>query len=295
MKRHMLFALCAVALTASGCERKGAKEPSTTNDKTQGADEDVTKKIQTVAVAGNVHMLIGKGGNIGVSAGEDGILIIDDQFAPLADKIRAALGEINKGDLKYVLNTHHHGDHTGGNPVFGKEATIIAHDNVRKRLVEADKPKEGWPVLTYDKTVTLHFNGEPIRVLHFPTGHTDGDSIIVFENSNVVHMGDHFFNGRFPFVDLNSGGTVKGYQDNVFQVIGMVKPDVKIIPGHGPLATLDDLKGFHNMMTETIAAVKPHVDAGKSLQEIQKAGLDPKWKEWGTGFISTERWIEDAV
>ncbi|MEM9491778.1 MAG: MBL fold metallo-hydrolase, partial [Myxococcota bacterium] len=188
----------AVLLLMPACERNNSPEPSEPTPTTEesrnsdhGAGEDV--KITTVPVSGNIYMLIGRGGNIGVSVGDDGILIVDDQFAPLADKIRAALAELDKGDLQYVLNTHHHGDHTGGNPVFGKEATIIAHDNVRKRLIADNKPAEGWPVITFDTTLTVHFNGEEIRAVHFAKGHTDGDSVIFFEKSNVVHMGDHFF------------------------------------------------------------------------------------------------------
>jgi glyoxylase-like metal-dependent hydrolase (beta-lactamase superfamily II) len=266
------------------------------------AQQDFSKvQMKTTKVAGNVYMLEGAGGNIGVSAGADGILIIDDQFAPLADKIRAALKEINPGQLRFVLNTHYHGDHTGSNPVFGKEATIIAHDNVRARLateqtVRGQKipasPKAALPVITYAQSVSIHFNGEEIRVIHFPNGHTDGDSIIFFHNSNVIHMGDHFFTGRFPFVDIESGGSVEGLTRNVEAIIARVPADSKIIPGHGPLSTLDDLKLYRRMLTETTALVRKGMAEGKTLEQLKAAGLPEEWKSWGTGFINTGFWIE---
>ncbi|HKR60894.1 MAG TPA: MBL fold metallo-hydrolase, partial [Pyrinomonadaceae bacterium] len=176
--------------------------------------QDFSKvEITATKVNGNIFMLQGQGGNIGVSVGADGILIVDDQFAPLADKIKAALKTLGEGKLKFVLNTHWHGDHTGGNAQFGPEAPIIAHDNVRRRLATEQKseffkrttpasPKEALPVITFDKSLSVHFNGEEIKVIHFPQGHTDGDSVIFFTTSNVVHMGDDFFVARFPFVDL---------------------------------------------------------------------------------------------
>jgi glyoxylase-like metal-dependent hydrolase (beta-lactamase superfamily II) len=266
------------------------------------AQQDFSKvQMKATKVSGNIYMLEGAGGNIGVSAGADGILIVDDQFAPLADKIRAALKEINPGQLRFVLNTHYHGDHTGGNPIFGKEATIVAHDNVRGRLateqtVRGQKvpaaPKEALPVITFNQSVSIHFNGEEIRVVHFPSGHTDGDSIMFFTASNVIHMGDHFFAGRFPFVDLEHGGTVEGLTKNIEAVIARVPADVKIIPGHGPLSTLDDLKLYRRMLAETTAHVRKGMAAGQTLGQLKAAGLPAEWKTWGGGFINTGAWIE---
>ncbi len=258
-------------------------------------------KIKTTHVAGNVYMLEGRGGNIGVSVGDDGILIVDDQFAPLADKIRAALTELSHGKLEFILNTHYHGDHTGGNVEFGHEAKIIAQTNVRKRLSTPQtllgrttdpKPAVALPVITFDQSLSLHFNGEEIRVIHFPHGHTDGDSIIFFTHSNVVHMGDHMFNGMFPFVDLDHGGDVRGMATNVKAVIDRVQPGVRIIAGHGPLASLDDLKTYYAMLTETTDLVQEELAAGKSLDQIKAAGIPDKWKPWGEGFIKTDRWLE---
>jgi cyclase len=258
-------------------------------------------QIKSTHVAGNIHMLEGAGGNIGASVGVDGILIVDDQFAPLAEKIRAELKRLGDGKLKFVLNTHWHGDHTGGNSFFGLEAPVIAHTNVRKRLsvdsiIRGQKipasPKEALPVITFDNSLVIHFNGEEIRVVHFPSGHTDGDSVIFFNSANVVHMGDHFFKGKFPFVDLESGGSVEGYTRNVGEVVAKLNASVKIIPGHGSLSTLDDLKLYHRMLLETTDIVRKRLAAKKTLEQAKAEGLPPQWKDWGTGFIKTEQWIE---
>ena len=258
-------------------------------------------EIKATHVRGNIYMLNGTGGNIGVSIGSDGVLIVDDKFAPLADKIRAALKEVGGGELKFILNTHWHGDHTGGNQVFGPEAPIIAHTNVRKRLSTDQHllgrdvpaaPKEAWPVITFDHSVSVHFNGEEIKAVHFPHGHTDGDTVIFFTGSNVVHMGDDFFSGRFPFVDLGSGGDVEGLTKNIAKIIKKLPTDVKIIPGHGPVSTLDDLKTYHRMLVETTNIVRAAMAAGKSLEEIKAEGLPEEWSSWGSGFIPAERWLE---
>jgi glyoxylase-like metal-dependent hydrolase (beta-lactamase superfamily II) len=251
-------------------------------------------EIKVVPVAKNIYMLEGAGGNIGVSVGTDGSLIVDDQFAPLAPKIEAAVQKLNPGKLRFVLNTHHHGDHTGGNAAFGaKEATIIAQSNVRKRLAsDANQKKEALPVITFDQSASVHFNGEEIKLLHHGPGHTDGDSIIHFTGANVVHMGDQFFNGGFPFVDLNSGGSVEGYIKTVATVLEKIPADAKIIPGHGKLANVEDLKGFHAMLLETTGLVRQGIADGKSIADLKTAGLPEKWKSFGTGFINTDRWIE---
>jgi glyoxylase-like metal-dependent hydrolase (beta-lactamase superfamily II) len=258
-------------------------------------------QMKATKVAGNVYMLEGAGGNIGVSVGDDGLLIVDDQFAPLADKIRAALKGIADKKLKFILNTHWHGDHTGGNVAFGPEATIIAHDNVRKRLATEQKilgtttppsPKEALPVITFDQSLSVHFNGEDIRAIHFPHGHTDGDSVIFFSESNVVHLGDDFFAGRFPFVDLESGGSVEGLIKNIGELVNKIPPTAKLIPGHGPISTLDDLKSYHRMLQQTTEIVRGKIAAGKTLDQIKSEGLPDEWKPWGQGFIKTDVWIE---
>lgn len=266
--------------------------------------QDFSKvEIKTIKVAGNIYMLQGAGGNIGVSVGPDGILIVDDQFAPLADKIKAALKTLADGKLKFVLNTHYHGDHTGSNPAFGPEAPIIAQENVRKRLTVEQQSKffgwkfppmakEGLPVITFEQSVSLFFNGEEIKMIHFPHGHTDGDSVLFFTGSNVVHMGDDFFQGRFPVVDLENGGDVEGMAKNVGEIISKLPPDVKIIPGHGALSDLEGLKAFHRMLVETTEIVRKRIKAHKTLAQIKAEGLPDEWKPWSSGYIKTEMWLE---
>jgi len=258
-------------------------------------------QIKAAHVAGKVHMFEGAGGNIGVSVGEDGILIVDDQFAPLADKIRAALKDLGDGKLKFVLNTHWHFDHTGGNPEFGPEAPIIAHTNVRKLLSSPQEllgrmreplPKEGLPVITFDDALSVHFNGEEIKVLHYPHSHTDGDSVVYFTGSNVVHMGDLLFNGMFPFVDVEHGGDVEGLARSVKKITDTLPEGAKIIPGHGPLSTKADLLAFHEMLVETTNVVRAAIQAGKSLEDIQSAGLPEEYQKWSQGFINADRWVE---
>ncbi|MCG8608707.1 MBL fold metallo-hydrolase [bacterium] len=247
-------------------------------------------QIKATKVAGSVHMLEGSGGNIGLSVGEDGVLMIDDQFAPLAGKIKTAINELGGSTPRFLLNTHWHRDHVGGNEIFGKESTIVAHTNVRKRLPK-EKPKDALPVITFDESLSFHFNGEEIKVMHYPHGHTDGDAVIFFTGSNVVHMGDDFFANRFPYVDLSSGGNVQGLIDNIGKVIEALPTDVKIIPGHGPLSTISDLKTYHGMLLETTGIVRERMREGQSLEEIKQAGLPEKWASWSSNFIPVERWI----
>lgn len=192
-----------------------------------------------------------------------------------------------------MLNTHVHGDHTGGNAHFGRKADIIAHTNVRKRLSgNPATPKEALPVLTFDDSLSVHFNGEEIRVLHLPPGHTDGDSVIHFTKSGVVHTGDQFVNAPFPFIDLGSGGDVAGYIKNVETMLEKIPSDAKIIPGHGALATREDPKKFHRMLTETVSIVRKAITEGKTLKQVQAAGLPADYKDWGAGFINVNRWLQ---
>ena len=288
MKRIVFVVMAAVVLAALPARAQGS---------------DFSKvEIKPTKVAGSIWMLQGAGGNIGVSSGPDGLLIVDDQFLPLADKIKAALKGISaEGKLAFVVNTHWHGDHTGGNRAFGKDATIIAQNNVRKRLtVSQDRdghmpeptPKEALPVVTFEDGVTIWWNGEEIDVVHVPHGHTDGDAVIFFKGSNVVHMGDQFFNGMFPFIDVSSGGDLTGYVRNVADMVARIPPDAKIIPGHGPLATVDDLKKFHTMLAKTTDYVRQEIAKGMTLEEAKKAGLPDEWKSYASDFITVEKWVE---
>jgi glyoxylase-like metal-dependent hydrolase (beta-lactamase superfamily II) len=256
--------------------------------------QDFSKvEVKSTHVAGNVYMLTGSGGNIGVSVGSDGILMVDDQFAPLAEKIEAALKQINPGKLKFVLNTHYHGDHTGGNAHFGQQAHIIAHANVRKHL--GGKPRDSkpeLPVITFDDSLSVWFNSEEIKLVHVPPAHTDSDSIVWFMDANVIHFGDTFFSGRFPNIDLGGGGDVRGYIRNVADALGKVPADAKLIPGHGPLSTVKELKEFHEMLVETSGLVEKAIAAGKTLDQIKADGLPEKWKSWEAPTLKTDRWLE---
>lgn len=257
------------------------------------AQQDFSKvEIKTIHVAKNVYMLQGSGGNIGVSVGEDGTLIVDDQFAPLSGKILDALRQLNPNKPRYILNTHHHGDHTGGNPQFGRDGGIIAHANVRKRLLAAQLEKSGLPVVTFEDSLSVHFNGEEVRIVHVPPAHTDGDSMIYFTGANVIHFGDTFFSGRFPNIDLNGGGTVRGYIKGVERALEKTPAGAKLIPGHGPLSTVKELKEFHEMLVETSGIVQKAIDAGKTLAQIKSDGLPEKYKSWSVPTITTERWLE---
>lgn len=270
-------------------------------------NEDFSKvEIKVTKVAGSVYMLEGAGGNIGASIGEDGIVVVDDQFAPLAEKIQAALKGITDKPVRFIINTHYHFDHTGGNEFFQKQAPIIAQDNVRKRLEEGGtagnggsvkfdskpQPKGALPVLTFDHDVTVHLNGEDIRALHFPAGHTDGDSIIYFSKSNVVHMGDDFVTYGFPFIDVSAGGSIDGMIQGVEDAIARLPADVKIIPGHGPISTLDDVRAYVKMLKETRAAVEQALKKKMTMAQMkEKKILDP-WKKYNGDFVSSDAFIE---
>ena len=273
------------------------------------AQEQDFSKIQSriTKVAGNIYMIDGTGGfaggNIGVSVGDDGILIVDDQFAPLADKIQAALKGVTDKPVRFVLNTHFHGDHTNGNRYWGQHATIIAHDNVRVRMATGNPdpnpdnhrdpaPKAALPVITFNNTATVHINGEDIRAVHFPHGHTDGDAVVWFTQSNVVHMGDDFFNGVFPFIDVDSGGSVQGLMRNIEEIIPQLKPDTKVIPGHGPLGTVDDLKTYLAMLKDSYAIVGTSVKQGKTLEQLKKEHVLAKYDKWAWDIFKADDFVE---
>jgi len=275
-----------------------------------GQAPDYSKvQVKASKVSGNVYMLEGAGGNIGASIGEDGIVIVDDQFAPLAEKIQAALKSLGITDkpVRFVINTHYHGDHTGGNaPFSGTGSTVIAQDNVRKRLESGgtagnggsikmeNKPAEkaALPIITFEHDVTVHLNGEDIRALHFPSGHTDGDSIIFFPKNNVVHMGDDFVRYGFPFVDVSSGGSVQGMIAAMEKASAQLPADVKVIPGHGAISNLDDVREFTKMLKETSAVVQKALDAHKTLEQMKQEKILDPWKKWSGDFVNTDAFIE---
>ncbi len=265
------------------------------------AQEQKTNPITAKHISGNYYLLTGGGVNVGVSAGDDGILIIDDHYSTMTDNVRAALREIGSDKPEFILNTHLHGDHTGGNEAFGKDSHIIAHKNVRKRLSiqtrGGDKslppmPAIGLPVITFDEGLSLHFNGEEIKVIHFSKGHTDGDAIVYFTKSNVYHLSDYYFEGRFPYVDLENGGNVANYLENVDKMILMISDDAKIVPGHGNVTSLDELKEYRSMLKETVKYVWNKMSRHQSLEDIIEKGLPKKYKKWHWNFITEKRWIE---
>ena len=266
--------------------------------------QDFSKvEVKVIKVAGTVYMLVGSGGNIGVSVGDDGIVIIDDEFAPLAPKIIAALNGITDKPIKFIINTHYHGDHTGGNEIFGRTGTIIAQDNVRKRLESGSSrpgqpatppaPKTALPIVTFNDTATIHVNGEDIRAVHFPHGHTDGDAVIYFPKANVVHMGDDFFNGHFPFIDTANGGSVKGMLANVDKIVATLPDDVKVIPGHGELSDKAGLRRFADMLRGTSGAVEKAMKAGRTLDQMKADKILAQWDDWGKDwFVNPEGFTE---
>jgi glyoxylase-like metal-dependent hydrolase (beta-lactamase superfamily II) len=258
-------------------------------------------QIKVHPVAGSVYMLEGEGGNIGVSVGEDGIVIVDDEFAPLADKIKAALKGISDKPIRFVLNTHWHGDHVGGNAQFSANAPIIAQENVRERMKTGMNvpgretkpyPKEALPIITFNDRATVHLNGEDIRAIHFPAGHTDGDSVIYFTKSNVIHMGDDFVRYGFPFVDLESGGSVEGMIAAVEKIMATMPADAKVIPGHGELSTVADMKPYVEMLRDSLARVQAGIKQGKSLDQMRQEKLMAGYEKWSNDFITSDKWIE---
>jgi cyclase len=262
-------------------------------------------EIKTTKLSDSTYMLQGAGGNMGLSVGADAVLLIDDQFAPLSEKIQAAIKAITPKPVSLLVNTHWHGDHTGGNVNFGKAgAMIVANDNVRKRLSSEQliefmnakvKPteKEGLPMVTFSHEMTFHVNGDEVHVIHAPKAHTDGDAIVHFRKSNVIHMGDLFFNGFYPFIDYSSGGTPDGMIAAADRTLLIANDTTKIIPGHGPLATKADLKTYRDMLAGTISRIKALVKEGKKLDEIVAAKPTADFDErWGKGFIPPARFIE---
>jgi glyoxylase-like metal-dependent hydrolase (beta-lactamase superfamily II) len=270
----------------------------------------VAQGVTTTQLTDSLYMMQGRGGNVLLSFGDDGAVMIDDDYPNMVTAYQSAVDEVMGEDFsapQYVINTHWHQDHTGGNSYWaGEGAKVIAHNNVRKRMQEGldnkalgvvfpPSPEEALPVMTFDSQFSLYVNSEAIVVEHFSAGHTDGDSMVFFTNDNVVHMGDHFFNGRFPFVDIESGGNVLSYTQNVASVLARIDDATQVVPGHGPLASKAELEAYHAMLVETVAEVRAAFDAGKSVDDIVAAGLDAKWAEWGTGFINEATWIRTIV
>ncbi len=291
MRHPALVSLIALAACAAAT---GSPAPATA----QGRDFNQVQIVPT-PLRGGLTMLTGSGGNIGVSVGADGVLVIDDQFAPLAPKIHAAIAALSDKPVRILVNTHFHGDHTGGNVAMREAgAILVAQENVRKRL-SADQfmaafndtikaaPAAAWPVLTFADSLTFHWNGQTIRVLHVKPAHTDGDAILHFVEADVVHMGDTFFNGIYPLIDVSNGGSIEGMIAANDRVLALAGPATQIIPGHGPLGDAKSLKAFRDMLATARDRIAPLVAAGKSQQEVVAAkplaALDA---QWGKGFLN---------
>ncbi|RDH84010.1 MAG: MBL fold metallo-hydrolase [endosymbiont of Galathealinum brachiosum] len=271
----------------------------------EAGDEFSKVEIKTIGLGHGIYMLMGMGGNIGVSVGDDGIFLIDDQFAPLTAKIKAAIAEISDKPVRFMINTHWHYDHTGGNENLGNDGVVIvAHDNVRERMSKDGfikafnkkvpaAPKVALPVITFNDAVTFHLNGLEIDVRHHSHAHTDGDSMVFFKNANVIHMGDTFFNGLYPFIDASSEGSVHGMIKAADLVLGIADDKTKIIPGHGPLADKKSLKVFRDMLITVRDRMQKLMDEGKTLEQIvalkPNADLD---KAWGEAFLSPEVFLK---
>jgi len=270
------------------------------------AQQDFSKvEIATEKLSATTYMMTGAGGNLGLSIGEDAVFLIDDQFAPLTPKITAAIAKLTDKPVRFVLNTHWHFDHTGGNENVGKAgAVIVAHENVRKRLsVEgfieffgmktSAEPRIALPVVTFTRDLSFHINGDEVYAYHVPKAHTDGDVVVHFKNSNVIHMGDTFFNKLYPFIDSSSGGTVDGVIAAVDRVLRIAGDGTKIIPGHGPLGNKADLKVYRDMLAAVSGRIKGQIRQGKKLEEVVAAKPTADFDAvWGKGFLAPEKFVE---
>ncbi len=254
-------------------------------------------KVESSTVAGAIHMLHAVGGNISLSVGKDGVLMVDCQFAELEQKNRKAIADLSKEKPRYLINTHWQGDHTGANLGFGQDATILAQENVRQRLQiggrgKGPAPEGALPVITFKQELKINFNDEEVKLIHLPHGHTDGDTVVIFHGSKVVHVGDYLFVDMFPFIDLESGGSVDGYIQNVDWILQEIPRDWEIIPGHGALASYKDLQHFSQMLHQTSELVQQSIDSGKTRSQVVEAGLPSQWDSWSWDFISTKTWLE---
>ncbi len=264
----------------------------------------LAQEVTTEKVTESIYVIKGKGGNIGVFIGDDGTFMIDDKFAPMSGNIMKALKSVGASEPKYLLNTHFHGDHTGGNEDFGDAgATIIAHHNVYQRLADGSSiaafametppaPDTALPVLTFDSELVFNINGERVRTFHVPSAHTDGDAMVHFEDSNVIHTGDIFFNGFYPFIDVSNGGSVQGVIDAANQALALANADTKIIPGHGPMADKAQLLEYRDMLVTVEQRLSKMKADGKMVdQVIAEFPLMDLEELWGNGMFNGDKWI----
>jgi glyoxylase-like metal-dependent hydrolase (beta-lactamase superfamily II) len=260
--------------------------------------------VKVVPVTAGVYMLTGAGGNIGLSVGSDDAFVVDDQYAPMTAKIRAAIATVTQKPVRFVLNTHWHGDHTGGNEAMsGAGAMIVAHDNVRRRMgtqqfiaalndTVPPSPAKALPVVTFSETITFYVNGDSVRAVHLRDGHTDGDAIIVFQKANVIHMGDLFFNGMYPFIDASTGGSAAGTVAAVDSVLLISNAQTQFIPGHGPLGTRADLVSYRDMLKAMTDRVSKLIAQGMTVQQVVAARPSADYDaKWGGGFLKPDQFV----
>ena len=292
MKKHEpVIAIAALALLAGFCGDAAGQNP-----------DDV--RIESTRVAEGIYMLTGRGGNMGLCVGDDGPFLIDDQFAPLTGKIVAAIARLTDKPVRFVINTHWHGDHTGGNENLGKRGVVIvAHDNVRKRMSSEQfiksldrtvppAPAIALPVVTFADSITFHLNGQTIEVFHVPPAHTDGDCVICFRGANVIHSGDVLFNGMYPFIDASAGGNLDGMVHAADRILKMSNDTTRIIPGHGPLAHVKELRAYRDMLAAVSQRVHALHDEGKTRDQIIAAHpTAPYDSTWGGGFLKPDQWV----
>ncbi len=265
------------------------------------AETDFSKEeFKVLTLTPSMYMLEGAGGNITASIGTDGVLLVDDDFAEMGEKLLAKLKELKGGSPKYIVNTHFHYDHSGGNKFFGKSATVIAATEVRNRLETTQKlwgedhgaySSEHLPSLTFNKSLTLHFNQDEVRVLHLPHGHTDGDSVVFFRKEKVVSMGDLYFSGMYPIFHSEHNGSLNGFIKNIKSVLDQTPMDAQIVPGHGPLSSRAELEKYYRMILASKKVVQAGISRHLTLFEIQKKGLPIEWESFSHGYLTTDKWI----
>jgi len=270
------------------------------------AEEAPTQTVEHVR--GNLHVVFSPAGNVGISAGEDGVFLIDDQYAPMTEALKAAVAGVSTDPIRYVINTHFHGDHSGGNENLGKEGSVIvAHDNVRQRMKAGTfievfnmktppAVKAALPSVTFNSEMSLHLNADEARIIHFENAHTDGDSMVYFKETDVLYTGDVFFNGLYPFIDLKYGGSIGGMIAAVEKAAGMIGDTTKVVPGHGPVTDKAGLIAYGDFLKDTRDIIAGQKAAGKSLAEIvamnpfakyegKVRGFNAEWKNQYAGFI----------
>jgi cyclase len=263
-----------------------------------------TVKIVPIKVTEQIYMLKGAGGNIGVLIGVEGTLMIDNQFAPLSNKINGAIKTLSPGEIKFALNTHVHGDHSGGNENFNRMgAVLVAHDNVRERMMKEQvntstnrttppRDKEAWPLITFADKINFHLNGEDVILHHFDKGHTDGDVIVQFKNANVVHTGDAFVRYGYPFIDLSNGGSINGFVNTLDKILALIDDNTKVIPGHGELATKADVKKVRDGLADIRDQVAAALKKGTKIENMASLGITNKYeKDWGKGFVKGKDFV----